>query len=220
MEVRIIRLALIAAGCAVVWGCGDGNDYGAPTIPTIGNPSAAPATPMKSPQGMRVETTGDCERSCANLSWQPVTDPSVVGYKLYFGRASREYAPPLQVGPSPRYSLQGLQPHTSYYLAVTAQYDGGEESGFSNEVIVTTTPSNSRHVTLSWDPVTGDPSIEGYKLYFGRTSGKYAPPIDVGASPSYKLFGLQPQTIYYFAITAYNSAGESGYSNEASFMTQ
>lgn len=79
------------------------------------------------------------------------------------------------------------------------------------------------NVTLQWDPET-DPSVTGYKVYYqadsstqpfsgtGATSG--ASPINVQNLTSTTINGLDPSHAYYFAVTAYNAAGEeSSYSN-------
>jgi hypothetical protein len=37
--------------------------------------------------------------------------------------------------------------------------------------------------------------------------------VDVGSQTSYTVTGLQPGTLYYFAVSAYNAGGDSGLSN-------
>lgn len=69
--------------------------------------------------------------------------------------------------------------------------------------------------TLSWDPVS-DPSVRGYRLYYGLLPHAYDSSVDAGPATTYTVANLQADTTYYFAVTAYNSAGESGYSNEVS----
>jgi hypothetical protein len=66
---------------------------------------------------------------------------------------------------------------------------------------------------LTWD-VT--PSVAtGYKVYYGSSPKTYSSSVAVGNVPSFSV-SLPPGT-YYFAVTAYDSAGnESGYSNEVS----
>ena len=77
-----------------------------------------------------------------------------------------------------------------------------------------TTPSSGT-ATLTWDPET-DPSVKGYKVYAGTSSGSYGAPVDVGNVTTFPIINLQSGKTYYFTVTAYNSAGESGYSNEVS----
>lgn len=78
-------------------------------------------------------------------------------------------------------------------------------------------------VTLEWDP-SSSAAVAGYKVYYQADSGE-APfqgagaaegsaPVDVAKNLSATLNGLDPASSYFFAVTAYNEAGEeSGYSN-------
>jgi RHS repeat-associated protein len=68
-------------------------------------------------------------------------------------------------------------------------------------------------VTLSWETVAG---ADGYKVYYGTTSGAYGAPVDAGDVASHTVTGLTNGTMYYFAVKAYNASGDSEYSNEMS----
>lgn len=70
-------------------------------------------------------------------------------------------------------------------------------------------------LTLAWDGVA---NATGYKVYYGRTSGRYTSNADAKNQLSYTLSGLNEGVRYYFAVTAYGSAGtaESGFSNQVS----
>ena len=76
---------------------------------------------------------------------------------------------------------------------------------------------------LSWTAPTtntnGTPitDLAGYKLHIGNASRSYQQKIDVGKLTNYSVANLTDGSTYYFALTAYNSAGqESAYSTEAS----
>ena len=82
--------------------------------------------------------------------------------------------------------------------------------------------SFARDVTFQW---TASPeTLTGYKLYYSVGEGSTAPPyvgagLSEGASPilldkvtTFKMTGLAPDETYHFVLTAYNQAGESGYS--------
>ena len=74
--------------------------------------------------------------------------------------------------------------------------------------------SGSAHaleVTLGWSESTG---ATGYKLYWGTESGVYTNSMDVGNVLQGTISDLSDGA-YYFAVTAYNDVGESGYSPEA-----
>nr|WP_273386992.1 fibronectin type III domain-containing protein [Cohnella zeiphila] len=68
-------------------------------------------------------------------------------------------------------------------------------------------------VTLKWQSSL---NATGYKVKVGTSSGSYGTTVDVGHSLSRTITGLTNGSTYYFAVTAYNAAGESGLSNETS----
>lgn len=80
-----------------------------------------------------------------------------------------------------------------------------------------TEPGGTEQVTLAWNASTS-PDIQGYKLYYGTESGNYKYVKDVGNSTTDTLMNLINDVRYYFAVTAYTSAAESGFSNEVSFL--
>jgi len=71
-------------------------------------------------------------------------------------------------------------------------------------------------VTLAWN-ANPEPGVEGYILYYGTTSPGYLYSVDVGNSTSCTISGVEPGTVYYFAATAYNTSGESEFSEEISY---
>jgi len=78
-----------------------------------------------------------------------------------------------------------------------------------------TSPPSATTATLAWNAVS-DPSLSGYNVKVGTTSGLYDRTITVGNVTSYTVGSLTTGTTYYFSVTAYNSAGESPPSNEVS----
>lgn len=73
-------------------------------------------------------------------------------------------------------------------------------------------------IWIIWDP-NNEPDIAGYKVYFGKKSRVYENSINVGNVTSYNLRNLNLDTIYFFAVTAYDTNGlESDYSEEIGVM--
>jgi len=74
-------------------------------------------------------------------------------------------------------------------------------------------------LTLAWNPNTED-DLAGYKIYVGTRSKDYDHVVDIGNVTYCTLRGLEPETRYYFALTAYDtSRNESDYSGEVSAVT-
>jgi hypothetical protein len=72
-----------------------------------------------------------------SLAWDPSPDTNVVGYKVYYGVASRTYTNIVDVGDVTNTTISGLVEGTTYYFAVTAYNILGMESDFSAEVSYT-----------------------------------------------------------------------------------
>ena len=73
--------------------------------------------------------------------------------------------------------------------------------------------SHAGRATLTW---TNPPNATGIKAYYGHASGDYDTVLDVGFTTSVVLDGLTEGLEYFFAVTAYNSWGESVSSEEVS----
>ena len=79
------------------------------------------------------------------------------------------------------------------------------------------TPTAST-ATLRWNAVTG--TVSGYKIYVGEAPTPLYRTINVGNATTSTVNSLTVGKMYYFAVTAYNSAGESSPSNEVSKTIQ
>jgi len=74
-----------------------------------------------------------------------------------------------------------------------------------------------QNVDLAWDPSL-DPTVVGYKIYYGVVSGTDTNVVDVGNATSVTIPDLVEGMTYFFAATAYNMLGvESIFSNELSY---
>ncbi len=106
---------------------------------------------------------------------------------------------------------------------------GGGEAGGDPSITVTpgsggggSTPPVGATASLAWNPVS-DPSITGYFVHYGQQSPNqsgscaYESSISVD-SPSATITNLDPNTRYYFTVSAYNGL-ESTCSNEVSAVT-
>ena len=76
-----------------------------------------------------------------------------------------------------------------------------------------TSPTVAGDLRLLWDPSAG---ADGYRVYYGTAPGDRSNSMDVGNLTEANINGLADCTTWYLVATAYNSAGESGYSLEVS----
>ncbi len=80
------------------------------------------------------------------ISWDSNKENNVVGYKIYYGKSSGEYAASVDVGSRTSYTIKNLEDGKTYYFVITAYNTSGVESGYSAEIsqkatVGTTLPS-------------------------------------------------------------------------------
>jgi hypothetical protein len=68
-------------------------------------------------------------------------------------------------------------------------------------------------VRMSWNP-HNKPSSLRYHVYYGTSSHAYSTALDAGSSSTIEIDDLEAGKTYYMAVTAYNTAGESDFSDE------
>ena len=75
--------------------------------------------------------------SDATLAWDPASDPTVLGYNVYIGGASRSYTNVVNVGDATSLTISNLTPGVTYYFAATTYTVSGIESEYSAEAVYT-----------------------------------------------------------------------------------
>lgn len=143
-------------------------------------------TPPVAPSGI------DCPEGTSNVSWQANSESDVQSYRVYFGTATRNYGPFIPVQDSTNYTVENLEPGTTYYFAVTAVDSAGNESPYSNEVVST--------LTFSQDNVSPSVTITS------PTSGSNISTVESVVS----LSGTATDNVGIKNVTWSNSTGGSG----------
>ena len=62
------------------------------------------------------------------LAWDPSTDPTVVGYILYYGNYSENFSQSINVGGATSATVTNLTPGQTYYFVATAYNAAGIQS--------------------------------------------------------------------------------------------
>jgi len=128
---------------------------------------------------------------------------------------------------------QPLPSATTYYYRIWISYydEWGYENFYSNVITITTSPvaptaptnltlsASGTQINLSWTNTTNQ--VPSFKIERKTgANGTYSQIATVGTwVTSYSNTGLAGDTTYYYRVRASNSAGDSGYSNEASAST-
>jgi chitodextrinase len=164
------------------------------------------------PSGVQATATS---ASSVLISWTASTDNlGVTGYEIYRNNTL------LSTTTSTSYSNLNLIPRTTYLYRVCAYDAAGNRSTSSNNVSVTTlassdtispsvpaslTPSNitANSVNLSWSSSIDNIGVEGYHIFVNGTLRSSSP------STSYSVGSLISGVTYTFAVSAYDSAGNT-----------
>lgn len=179
------------------------------------------------PSGLSAITVSSSE---IELTWEDNSD-NETGFIIERKKTGGSYTRIAEVGDDiTNYTCSGLSVSTKYYFRVRAYNDTGY-SDYSNEGSATTldvppdgpsrlvasTLSTSR-IKLNW--VDNSDNELGFKIERKKSGGSYAQIAEVDeGTTSYTNSGLSDNTEYYYRVRAYNSEGDSPYSNTASATT-
>lgn len=164
-----------------------------------------------------------------NLTWNDNSN-NETGFKIERKTGSNNY---VQVGMveanTATFSDTGRSNNVTYTYRVRA-YNHEGYSNYSNEVSVTTValpaaPSgltakvaSSSRISITWKDNSNNET--GFKIERKTAGGSYTQIATVGVNAtSYISTGLSNNTRYYYRVRAYNTAGNSNYSNETSAVT-
>lgn len=78
-----------------------------------------------------------CPAAEVTLAWDPNPEPTVSGYRVYYGTFSYYYTAVVDVGDQTALTITGLLPGVTYFFSATAYSSNGDESCFSGEIAYT-----------------------------------------------------------------------------------
>ncbi len=89
------------------------------------------------------------QAATVDLAWDPDTDSSIAGYKVYYGIASGEYTGVIDSGNASTAKVTNLLGGVTYYFAVSSYNSSGEESPLSNQIAIPTVNTDLVSISLS-----------------------------------------------------------------------
>lgn len=101
-----------------------------PVTPTYGVGGSGYAPELLRPLNLMANTGP----GTIDLKWDMANDPARVGFNIYYGKTSGQYARRRTIGNVNAFRLDGLTNNEAYYLSVTAYDTLNRESDYSNEV--------------------------------------------------------------------------------------
>jgi hypothetical protein len=199
------------------------------TAVLYGHPSSAVAPPPAAPSSLKATAISSAH---IDLTWTDNSNDEA-GFKIEIKfEGSGVFTQIATVGANvTSYSSMGLQTNTEYFYRVRA-YSAGGNSAYSNEAGATTLPDipaaptnltatteSNNQINLAWTDNSSDET--GFKIERkASTATAYTPVTTVGPNvTNFANTGLVPNTVYSYRVLAYNSGGESNYSNTAEAKT-
>lgn len=160
------------------------------------------------------------------ISWDPVADSRVAGYKIKYGTVSKSYSQSVSVGAVNSYTLPNLIEGTTYYFVIVAHdanlaegVPSAEASGTVLKVSGTaSTLVTSTSAVISWQ--TNKPSDSqvsyGTTASYGSTTGLDSSLVN---THSQTLTNLLPETTYHFQVRSKDAGGSVSVSSDLTFTT-
>ena len=171
--------------------------------------------PQALPTVTGVRATAKIEQ--VELTWNPLEDPSIEGYRIYVGMEPKNYSSYLD-SPDPRggATVGGLKPGTTYYFAVTAIGDDRESKNKSIEVTsvplglkLDITPQDGA-LLIEWSALDEDTPLSSFILEYGVEPGAYTEKRVInGDLRAYTLRDLLNDITYYLRLTPITTTGDA-----------
>ena len=187
-----------------------------------------PLTAPNTPSGLNATADTDSQIS---LTWTDNSD-NEDGFKIERKTGTGSFTEIAQLAAnSTNFTDIGLDTSTTYKYRVRAHNAGGD-SAYSNEASATTlaiaptaptgltaTTVSSTRIDLAWNDTSDNEN--GFIIERKTGSGSFEQLTTVAAdATTYSNTGLSPNTTYAYRVRAFNSGGNSAYSNEATATTE
>lgn len=189
-------------------------------VTSCSGPSGQSDQPPATPTGLQAQA-GDAQ---VVLSWTANSETDLAKYNIYQGTESDDLSKVDEVAAGTEtFTVSSLTNGTAYFFAIDAENSAGKSSAKTTLVSATPvaastlpeTPSGLQaaagdtRVTLTWN-ASSERNLASYTVYQGTSSGSLSKVSDVPAgTETYTATGLTNDTLYFFAVDAKNTEGQS-----------
>jgi len=161
------------------------------------------------------------------LSWDPIQDQRLSGYKIKYGTVSGSYSLSVDVGNKTSHTLQGLTDGTRYYLVIVGydanRVEGSASAETSGWVLaasaISTDSLTTNSAVVSWQTnKPADSQVEyGTTTVYGAMTTLDSTQV---ATHSQTLTNLQPAMTYQFRVRSRDEGGSTVVSSNLTFTTK
>jgi hypothetical protein len=161
------------------------------------------------------------------LSWDPIQDNRLSGYKIKYGTVSGSYSLSVDIGNKTNHTLQGLTEGLRYYMVIVGYDSNRVEGAASSEIsawvlaasAISTISLTTNSAVVSWQ--TNKPADS--QVEYGTTTSYGSMTILDNtrvASHSQTLTNLQPATTYQYRVRSKDEGGSNVVSSNFTFTTK
>jgi hypothetical protein len=212
----------------IVTGLGEGTRYYFEVVAWNGSTEGVPSNVVSTTTLFGVTDLEETGSTGANVSlaWANPPTGAFTNLTVDYGTSAGVLSTRLPVGKVAVDTVTGLAPATTYYFEVVA-WNGTTEGVPSNVVVgatlagatrLTVTGVSAVNVSIAWtNPPIG--RFTNITIEYGLAPTAMTTHLSVGEDTSYTVVGLQPSTMYYFEVVAWNGTTEGSPSNVAVGVT-
>lgn len=160
--------------------------------------------------------TAEARVNAVGLQWDPLSDSSIDGYRVYVGEEAGNFLYTLDTGRvTTKATVAGLTPGKTYYFAVTA-VKGTTESADKGTVVQAIPLGLSLKVApgdgtlqIQWTALSSDLTLSGFQLEYGTEDGVYTETRDLNPGlRTYTIRDLLNGVPYFMKLTPITVTGD------------
>lgn len=143
------------------------------------------------------------------ITWSENSEADLAGYKLYVGKAPRQYTQVIDVGSQSRYNFTLTETGVTYYFAVVAYDSSGNQSDYSEEVSAIIEDNGGGDTDPPGDPISADQKVYNYPNPFiaGTQETHLRHAMDTAGPVTIEIFNINNELVRTLENQTLKTAG-------------